>query len=460
MNCIDTALHENAALSMPGIDQTPLPPLPKTVRESGIELSLLVELIAKTIFLFGRIKLPALSSKLKLSVSVLNEALHFMVVEHVAEITRRGASDVDVEYQLTGAGKERAAQFMARCRYVGPAPVTLDAYRAMTARQSVRQNRATQEDVARAFDGLILNPEVREQVGAAMNSCRPLFLYGPAGSGKTYLAERLIRLMRGAVAIPHAIVVENEIIQVFDPLAHQALPNESAQESGERPNVDGRWVPCRRPIVLTGGELTLDMLELVHDRTSGFYQAPPHFKANGGIFIVDDLGRQQIAPKDLMNRWIVPLDRGHDYLSLHTGYKFAAPFDVAVVFSTNLRPESLADASFLRRLGYKIHVGALCEDEYRCVLQQHAQALGIDYDEAVFRYLIDELHRADGRPLLACYPRDLLRQVADYARYRNEPPAMSALALSRAWRTYFAKHHEQTASRLRDKAAERKKLAH
>lgn len=419
-----------------------LPPLPKTVLETGIDQRLIVELIAKSIFVFGKIDLSTLAAKLKLSIKVLNEGLGFMVAEHLAEIVRRGASDVDVEYRLSGAGKQRAAEYMANCRYVGPAPVTLDAYRMMVDKQSVRCNHITQANIASAFDGITLNPDVRDQIGAAMNSGRPLFLYGPAGSGKTYVAEKLGRLMHGLVAVPYAIVIENEIIQVFDPLVHYPAGVESVNDSLDCRTSDNRWVLCERPAVLTGGELTLEMLELRYDYNTGFYQAPPHFKANGGVFIVDDLGRQQVAPKDLMNRWIVPLDRGCDHLTLHTGYKFTVPFDLVVVFSTNLRPEELADESFMRRLGYKIHVGPLTEEEYRSVFRQHSFSLGVIYDEAAFRFLVDDLHAKFARPLLACYSRDLLGQVADYASFNSEPSVMTPQALSRAWRTYFADSDE------------------
>lgn len=421
-----------------------LPALPVTVRDTGLDQFLLVELIAKTLFVFGKVNLSGLAIRLKLSVNVLTEVLRFMLNEHLVEVPRRGMTDIDIEYQLTDAGKLRASEFMARCRYIGPAPVTLEAYRDMVARQSVRDNRVTQDDVAGAFAGMTLSPAVREQAGAAMNSGRPLFLYGPAGSGKTYLAERLGRLLHGPIAVPYAIVVDNEIIQVFDPLVHQALPVDVAPLSPER--VDNRWQSCRRPIILTGGELTLDMLELRYDAATGFYQAPPHFKANNGIFIVDDLGRQRVAPKDLMNRWIVPMDRGCDHLSLHTGTKFTVPFDVLVVFSTNLQPAQLADESFLRRLGYKIHVGALGEDEYRSLFHQYADTLAIAYDEEAFRHLVDALHGMSRRPLLACYPRDLLGLVLDYARYRGEQPAMTRNSLALAWSAYFARHEGEVSS--------------
>jgi predicted ATPase with chaperone activity len=437
--------RQRATGQQPSAPAASLPLLPKTVNDTGLSRLLLVELVAKSIFMYGRMHLPMLAARLKLAINVLNEVLGFMTAEHLAEIVRRGATDIDVEYQLTDAGKLRAAQFMERCRYIGPAPVTLAAYRAMTERQSVRFNRITRQQLQTAFADVLLNPELQDQVGAAMNSGRPLFLYGPAGSGKTYLAERLGRLMPGLVVLPYAIEVDNEIIQLFDPLVHEPVAVEAEQQTLDRRAHDSRWLLCKRPLVLTGGELTLDMLDLRYDRRAGFYQAPPHFKANNGLFIVDDLGRQQVAPHDLMNRWIVPFDRGYDQLSLHTGYHFTVPFDVAVVFSTNLQPQAIADEAFLRRLGYKIHVGALSREEYRAVFSRQARTLGIAYDEAAFRYLLDTLHRSSGRQLLACTPRDLLGQVVDYARYDGETPRMTAPALKRAWHTYFAADEAEAA---------------
>ena len=423
-----------------------LPVQPKTVSETGLDQQLIVELVAKTMLMLGKVHLTVLANRLKLSIHVLNEVLGFMVVEHMAMIARRGATDIDVEYQLTLAGKASAQEFMSRSSYIGPAPVTLIAYQAMIARQSVRNNRVTQADIDAAFSDVTLNPDVRNQIGAAMNSGRPLFLYGPAGSGKTYLSEKLSRLLPGLIAVPHAIVVDNEIIQVYDPLLHIRVDTtqvqaDSTDYSQDYRQTDSRWVICKRPVVTTGGELTLDMLDLKYDRVSGFYQSPPHFKANNGIFIVDDLGRQKVAPLDLMNRWVVPMEHAHDYLSLHTGYKFTVPFDMSLVFSTNLSPSTVADESFLRRLGYKIYIGPLAEDEYRRVLCQHAQALGIVYDEMAFRYLLDHLHQNSGQPLIACYPRDLLNQIVDYARYYGETPMMTEQAFNRAWRTYFATDH-------------------
>ena len=425
------------------VDTGPLlPSQPKTVADTGLDRLLLGDLVVKALHLFGRTPLAALRNKLKLSLSVLDEILRFLVAERLCEVVRRGATDIDVEYQLTLAGKQRAADALALSRYVGPAPVTLDAYQAMVTHQSMRHHRVDHRDLDIAFAGMVLPERLRTQVGTAINSSRPLFLYGPAGSGKSFLAEKLSRLMKGWIAIPYAITVENEIIQFFDPLVHHVL---AEPEQGTTPMDvllhearDARWLRCTRPAVLTGGELTLEALELRYDYQTGFYHAPPHLKANNGVFIVDDLGRQRVAPHEQMNRWIVPLDRGCDYLSLHTGYKFAVPFDLSVVFSTNLDPAELADESFLRRLGYKIHVGELARDDYRRVFLQHAYALGIEFDEAAFLYLVECLHPQSGRRLLACYARDLLRHVVDFARFSGEAAVMDPGSLDRAWHSCFS----------------------
>ena len=421
-----------------GLTRLPVPTSPRSIRETGLDAALLNELALKATFLAGRTHLHVLAARLKLSVAVLNEVLAFLVAEHLVEIARRGASDMDVEYQLTALGKQRAAECMLRNRYAGPAPVTLEAYRVVVERQSVRQIRVTRADVVAAFSDCTLRQQLQDQVGAAMNSGRPLFLYGPPGSGKTFLAERLGRLLQGEVLIPHAIAVDNQIIQVFDPLVHA----EVAVDPHDRPlaaaSADARWALCRRPLVLTGGELTLSALDMRLDRNAGYYQAPPQFKANNGIFIVDDLGRQPMSPAALMNRWIVPLDRGCDHFSLHTGHRFQVPFDVRLVFSTNMAPHTLADESFLRRLGYKIHVGALAEDEYRAVFRHHCAETGVQFEESAFRFLVENLHARQARPMLACHPRDLLGIVIDHAKYAGLQPAMELEALQRAWFSYFA----------------------
>jgi len=421
-------------------DRAVLPSSPRTVEETGLHVLFLVELTAKILFLRGRLRLTELSNHLKLPATVVDAVLNFMRAERLCEIARRGETDGDVHYNLTDNERARERKFLQKSQYAGTAPVSLETYSAQVERQAIAGMRVTLSDVDRAFQGLVIKPHLREQLGAAMNSGRAMFLYGPAGSGKTFLAEQLLRLLSGNVAVPHAICVDNDVIQLFDPLVHEAVEGAVGSHDSlyRQRQMDARWVLCRRPVSLTGGELTLDMLNLYFDETTRFYQAPPHVKANNGLFIIDDLGRQLVSPQQLMNRWIVPMDRRHDYQALHNGYKFAIPFDVILVFSTNMTPRDIADEAFLRRLGCKIHVGPLDEAEYRCVLQDVCKEKGVPYSEAALEYLLREHHDKDGKPLLACYPRDIVGQIRDFAVYRNEVPELSRDALDWAWRNYFA----------------------
>jgi energy-coupling factor transporter ATP-binding protein EcfA2 len=416
-----------------------LPSPPSSVKETGLEYLFLVELIAKVMFTRGEISLAELSSHLKLPATLLESLLAFMRGERLCEVTRHGASDGDVNFQLTDAGRQRAIGLLARSQYAGVAPVSLHDYCERVVAQAVTGLRVTRADVQSTFAGVVAKATVLDQVGAAMNSGRAIFLYGPAGSGKTYLAERLRGLMHGTVAIPHAVAVGNEVIQVFDPLIHEPV-NMAVHASSPiaRPLLgDQRWIHCRRPVVISGGELKLSMLDLDYDESTRQYHAPPHVKANNGIYVVDDLGRQLVAPRDLMNRWIVPLDRRKDYLSLRTGHKFTVPFDVVVIFSTNLRPADLVDEAFLRRLGHKIFIGPLSEDEYRAVFKDVCAEFGIAYSEEMFRYLLRNHHDREDKPRLACYPRDILSQLRDFATYDGTSAQLTAEALDRAWHNYF-----------------------
>lgn len=415
------------------------PRAPRSPEDTGLPLLFLVELAAKLLFVRGQMRLTEISQHLRLPATVLEGLLAFMRGERLCEVTRRGETDGDVQFDLTDAGRARASEFLTRCKYAGPAPVSLPAYVAQVERQSVTHMRVTREGVDSAFRGLVIKPSVRDQLGAAMGSGRALFLWGPAGAGKTYLAERLALLLEGDIAVPHAILIDGEVVQVFDPLIHVPVETDArpaALDNLQRP--DQRWVRCRRPVAITGGELTLRMLDLDYDAGTGFYQAPPHVKANNGLFVVDDLGRQLVTPEQLMNRWIVPMDRRHDYLALHNGTKFSLPFDVVLVFSTNLRPAEVADPAFLRRLGYKIHIGPMDEHEYRAIFMQVCDATGVPFDENAFRTLVDEFHATHEQPLLACYPRDIVNQIADLARYRGDPARLTPATLHWAWHNYFA----------------------
>ena len=433
-----TPAHDATVTKFPHAESR-VPPAPRNLEETGLAFLSLIELLSKILFLRGQLRLIDLSAHIKLPASILEKLLGFMRTERLCEVVRRGGTDGDVDYQLTDAGRVRATGYLARNQYAGAAPVSLDAYAQNVARQSIRGMRVTRQDVVRGFHGIVVTPHVRDQFGAAMNSGRAIFLHGPAGSGKTFIAEHLHGLLHGNVAIPHAITVDDEIIQVFDPFVHTPVPAGAAPANALERKVprDARWVECERPVAITGGELTLAMLDLEFDRSAGYYRAPPHLKANNGILIVDDLGRQLVSPRELMNRWIVPLDRHRDYLTFHSGYKFMVPFDVVLIFSTNLKPADLADPAFMRRLGHKIHVGELTQDEYKAIFRQVCGELGIAYVETVFQHLLNNRYHREQRPLLACNPRDLLAQVRDYACYEGTQPQLTPQAIDRAWDNYF-----------------------
>lgn len=419
-----------------------LPPLPSNVEETGLNFLFLVELLTKTIFMRGQLRLAEIAQYSKLSVSVLEPILAFMRTERLCEMSRTSEAETAISYNLTELGRLRAEDFLQKSQYVGAAPVSLRAYVEQVHKQSVADMVVTRGRLTEVYSDVVVKESILRQFGAAMNSGRAIFVYGPAGSGKTFLAERLAGLLTGNVAIPHAIVVDNEVIQIFDLHAHTPfLPDDVTYlHHDRRQAADHRWVMCQRPVIKTGGELTLSMLDLDFNESARFYQAPPQVKANNGLLLIDDLGRQITPAIDIMNRWIVPLDRHLDYLALHTGKKFVIPFDVIVVFSTNMPPSELADEAFLRRLGYKIYVGPLDEEAYRNVAMQVCDELQIPFTNEGFNYLMHKHHYDERRPLMACIPREILGQAKDVARYEGMPAELSEVFLDWAWSNHFAQH--------------------
>jgi energy-coupling factor transporter ATP-binding protein EcfA2 len=417
-----------------------LPRQAKTVRDTGLEPRLVTELVVKTLQACGKTPLPVLSGKIKLSINVLREVLSQLMAEQQVEVAWCGDSDIDVQYQLTAPGQRSAADYLAQSRYVGPAPVTLAAYRAVVERQSLRQPGAVRlgrAELAAALAEDGLDPALRDAIGAALHSQRALLLYGPSGSGKTTLARKLGRLLHGAVALPYAILVERHIIQFYDPLLHHVPPPLPRQQEDRR-SCDTRWAICQRPVVHVGTNLTRDMLDLRDDPGSGVLRAPPHMLANNGMLIVDDVGRQRLPVAEMLNRWIGPLDAGVDQLSLPGGQAETVPFDATVVFATNLAPDAVFDDAFLRRIGYKVPVGALSEAGYRNLLRRQCRLRGIDIDDEAIDHLVLRLHGQSGRALLASYPHELLGRIADFASFADTRPRLCAASLDQAWHSMFA----------------------
>jgi predicted ATPase with chaperone activity len=351
-----------------------------------------------------------------------------------------GSNAASYRYTLTDLGRERAQQFLEINQYVGPTPVPLAAYVAQMKGLAANRGYLDHERLKGGFEHLIVDEVMLEKLGPAVNAGKAVFLYGPPGNGKTVLAEGMGQSIGGDMYIPHALDVDGNIITMFDPICHVALDNEAPVDSGSVVRTaprDRRWVRIKRPVVMVGGELTLDMLDLTFNPISKFYEAPIQLKANGGVFLVDDFGRQRVRPQELLNRWIVPLESRFDYLTLHTGKKFQLPFDVLIVFATNLNPASLADEAFMRRIPYKIPVNDPTMEQFVKIFELNCQRRNLPFHQVMVAYLQRRHYAPQGRPLRACHPRDLLDQVTALCRYRGIEPVITRELIDAACSSYF-----------------------
>jgi hypothetical protein len=412
-------------------------PRPTTLADTGLSITFLADLLSKHLASAGVLTTSQLIERLALAGPILDQVLQFMRTEGRIEVRARVAIEGELRYGLTDKGRLLAADALNRGGYVGPAPVTHANYIAMVRQQSVHAHPVTRESVRAAFANVTISDELLDRLGPALNSHRAMFLYGHAGTGKTFTARRLASALDGLVLIPHAILVHDTVVEVFDPLCHEQMafldePAPALLDQG----FDPRYAPCERPIVLVGGELAADMLEVQCDVATRTYTAPIQLKANNGFLLIDDLGRQRIDPAVLFNRWIVPMDSRQDSLTTGKGHHFEVPFDLVLVFSTNLRPEDIADEAFLRRLGYKIEFKAIERREYRRIWQGVCDERGIAFDPALVDYAINELHGTARMPLLPCHPRDLLAMALDRIAFQGGGEVDRA-TLRWAWDSYF-----------------------
>ncbi len=413
-----------------------LAPRPKSVAETGLRFSLICDLIEKHLYDAGILTLLAVGRRSALAGPILEEALVFLRREGRVEVRGPSPDEATLRYALTERGRASAQDAFARSGYLGPAPVPLEAYSHVVREQSVHDRLVTRELMRSAFADVVLDAGMLDRLGPALNSGKAIFVYGEAGTGKTYITQRLSRLVGDTVLVPHALSVGETIIQIYDPAVHVSLSTPSSGvllEDGHDP----RFVLCRRPLVITGGELVPEMLEVQIDPATRLYRAPLQLKATNGMLIIDDLGRQRVSPQTVLNRWIVPMEEGRDYLSLPTGQHFTVLFDLILVFSTNLKPADLADEAFLRRIGYKIQFEALTPRQYHEIWKQVCDQHGIVYDPLICQDVIDHLHHAYKIPLLPCHPRDLIDMALDHSAYLGVADALCADALRWAWKNYF-----------------------
>lgn len=403
------------------------PPLPRSLAETGITTTELLNLAMKAMYSANAETASSLSAILKLSNSVVQ-----LIIEQAKErrligvLGASGASMLsELRYALSEKGKQWAVDALASNSYVGAAPVSLEAYKDRIQRQRLTNERISKEAVERAFANMVMPEPFRRQIGPAVNSGRSILLYGAPGNGKTSVAERIGTVFNDIIYIPYCITVEGQIIKVFDPGIHVSVQNLSdASPAGatlRREEFDRRWVACRRPFIVTGGELTFDMLDLSFNDQARFYEAPLHIKALGGTFVIDDFGRQVVSPEALLNRWIVPLESRVEYLKLHTGKSFSLPFDELVVFSTNLAPRDLMDPAFLRRIPYKLEVPAPTITEYRQIFKSVSHAMGIEASDEIIDLVITELRERNDFPLAGFQPKFIIEQVRAACKFEGIP---------------------------------------
>ncbi len=427
-------------------DQTLLPPLlpayrpPQSIAAVGIPENFLANLLVKHAFYLEVFTLPDMTQRLKLNSALVMHLLDYLRREKYVEV--KGSASLNgavtaisqnYRYALTEGGKRRAAQLFEFDTYIGPAPVTLEDYWEQVEGQTIREHRVRPEQLAAAFDGLILAPDFLQRLGPALLSGKPIFIYGPPGNGKTAISLRLGAVFDEPIMVPYALYVEGNVIRLFDEVTHRPL----AEQDGDLFKTDPRWVRCHRPAVIVGGEMTLEMLDLTFNPILKYYEAPLQMKANNGLFVIDDFGRQRIAPQELLNRWIIPMENHRDFLCLHTGQKFAIPFDQLLIFSTNLEPESLMDPAFLRRLRYKIKLDHISRDQFLAIFRLVCAEYGLAYRQEVVDYLLEHYYDPVGRPLDACHPRDLVEQILDAARFQEVPPELTLETIDRACQVYF-----------------------
>ncbi len=440
LNALDEALakavEEHEASSV-------VPPVPETIVEAGIAPAIIEQLILKYLYYRGEMVGREIASLLGFKFSLIDEMMETMKRQHFVAVKKSlGMGNISGVFVLTESGRNLAREFLETNQYAGPAPVPLYQYAEMVRQQKLKDNWLSPELLVKAFRHLVVEPDILAQIGPAVNASKSFLIYGQPGNGKTALAESLFRVESEPIYLPYALECQGNLIQLYDPIYHQKIEEEESEMSAFATQLDhdGRWFKCRRPFIITGGELTLEMLDLSYNRHSKVYDAPFQLKANNGIYLIDDFGRQKATPAEILNRWIVPMERHIDYLSFQAGGKMTVPFEAFLIFSTNLRPDNLGDEAFLRRIQYKMFLRSPKAPEFIQIFKRFAESRDLTLEDGVAEGFVQR-HYIDGeKRFRRCHPRDVITHAIDILNFERRPMSLNEEVLTRAFHSCFVEN--------------------
>lgn len=413
------------------------PRVPEHLEETGLTISDVERLVLKYLLARGSATGRSISQQIRLTFGIVDPILRDLKYDQLLSFV--GTAEMgDYEYAITEMGRERARRYVEECTYYGAAPVVLRDYLKAMEVQSIAQQQVTERDLREAFKDLLIGPDLLECLGPAINSGRGMFLFGSPGNGKTSIAERITKCFGSTIWIPRALGIDGDLIRLYDPGIHEEVPVESGDGLFDLSGVDPRWIRIVRPTVIAGGELTMEELEVCQNHQTKVCEAPLQLKSNCGTLVIDDFGRQRMPVSELLNRWIVPLEKRYDFLSLPSGKKIQVPFDQLIIFSTNLEPRDLVDGAFLRRIPYKIQVPDPTEAEFREIIRRLSPRMGFQYEDSAVDHLVQNHYHAVQRPFRSCQPRDLLQQVRNFCSYKQLPRKMTPEAFDFAVANYFS----------------------
>ena len=420
-----------------------LPPVPESLEELAIPPAIVEQLILKYLYFRGELLGREIGSLLGLSFSLIDDLLEVLKRQHYVGVKKSlGMGNMSGIFALTEAGRNLAREHLSNNQYAGPAPVPLYQYAEVVRRQKLADNWLSPQSLVDAFKHLVVEADVLAQIGPAVNASKSFLIYGQPGNGKTALAESLFRVNTEPIFMPYALECQGNIIQLYDPIYHQKIDDQQSEISALSVDLpyDGRWFKCRRPFIITGGELTLDMLDLSYNPHSKVYDAPFQLKANNGIYLIDDFGRQKANPAEILNRWIVPMERHIDYLSFHAGGKMTVPFEAFLIFSTNLRPDQLGDEAFLRRIQYKMFLRSPKRPEFTHIFRRFAESKKLECREDVVDVFIQKHYIEGDKRFRRCHPRDVIMHAIDIVNFESLPMALTEDVLDRAFQSCFVEN--------------------